>query len=243
MIKRDSRTILAIDASVNGSGVVLVSNNPDYSKDKVRDISGTSFFILSATTTSGVAKNGQTKYQVLQWNGDETVKVDGKSLVASSDRSTFVFEHLILHLLEKYHVTHLVIEGYAMMANGRIFDIAEFTGILKHLIRSHLSNRLSFTEIPPMSMKKYVAQSGTAKKEAILYHIEKKYRIKFDDEDIADAFGLAVMSIELGDSLGEFLIAKKTKKKPSKKETLPKDTKKQSRRNRSDCKPAHKKAS
>lgn len=246
MIKRDCRTILSIDASINGSGVVLVSNNPEYAKDKISDISGTNFFILNASTTAGIAKDGSTNYQILQWNGKETLKVDGKKTVATSARSTFVFEHLVKDLLDKYHITHMVIEGYAMMingSNGRIFDIAEFTGILKHLIRTHIENRISFTEIPPTSMKKYVGENGAAKKEAIIYQIEKKYKLRFDDEDIADAFGLSVMSIELGDSLGEFLSQKK-KKKPSKKATPSEGTPEKKPRRRGDSgKPTHKKAS
>ena len=213
MIKKNVRTILAIDASINGSGVVLVSNNPEYEKDKISDINGRNFFILKASTTEGVAKKGQTHYKIINWDGVDTIKEKSASIVSTNIRSVFVFENLVRPLLEKYQVTHLVIEGYAHETIGRVFDIGEFTGVLKHLILSHFGHKLNFTEIPPTSMKKYIANSGAAKKVAIDYHIQKNFRLDFKDDDIADAFGLAVMSIDHGDGLKEFIAKKKKPKK------------------------------
>lgn len=217
MIKRNYQTILAIDASINGSGVVLISNDPKYEKNSISEISGSKYFIIMALSTDGVAKNGDTSYKFIAWNGKEIAEFRDKFSIEKEQRSVIVFNNLVKPILEKYQVTKIVIEGYAYAGKGRVFDIAEFTGVLKYLINNHLGFEIKMAIVPPQTLKKYIAENGGAKKEAMSYKIRKKYRVEIPDEDMTDALGLAIMYSELGDTILYYISRKKVKKTRAKK--------------------------
>lgn len=48
--------------------------------------------------------------------------------------------------------------------------------------------------IPPMTLKKYVTGKGTAKKNEMLLAVYKEWGIEFNDDNAADAYGLAMMA-------------------------------------------------
>jgi hypothetical protein len=55
----------------------------------------------------------------------------------------------------------IMIEDYAMGSRGKVFHIAENTGILKYKL--HTNNKL-WGALPPMSLKKYASGKGNADK-------------------------------------------------------------------------------
>ena len=57
--------------------------------------------------------------------------------------------------------SHVALEGYAYSASGRVFHIAENTGILKYKLY-HLG--IPVTIIPPTEVKKFAAGKGNADK-------------------------------------------------------------------------------
>jgi len=57
--------------------------------------------------------------------------------------------------------SHVAIEGYAYSANGRVFQIAENTGILKYKL---YGLGVPVTVIPPSDVKKYATGKGNADK-------------------------------------------------------------------------------
>jgi Holliday junction resolvasome RuvABC endonuclease subunit len=57
---------------------------------------------------------------------------------------------------------HVYIEDYAFAATGRVFNIAENTGILKYKLSQ---NGFRFTTIPPTVIKKIATGKGNANKE------------------------------------------------------------------------------
>tara|TARA_B110000196_G_scaffold316155_1_gene327013 strand:- start:617 stop:1186 length:570 start_codon:yes stop_codon:yes gene_type:complete len=59
-------------------------------------------------------------------------------------------------------VEHVYLEDYAFAATGRVFNIAENTGILKQQLRQ---NGFSYTTIPPTVIKKFATGKGNANKE------------------------------------------------------------------------------
>ena len=63
-----------------------------------------------------------------------------------------------------YHgrVEHVYLEDYAFAATGRVFNIAENTGILKYKLKQ---NGFRFTTIPPTVIKKIATGKGNANKE------------------------------------------------------------------------------
>lgn len=88
-------------------------------------------------------------------------------------------------------------EGYAFMANGRIFNIAEATFSLKEKI---YENGNPIKLYPPKTMKKFFADSGNANKEMMIStfnNSEYSYLLKHlpdrnsPKEDLVDAFYVA----------------------------------------------------
>jgi Holliday junction resolvasome RuvABC endonuclease subunit len=49
-------------------------------------------------------------------------------------------------------------------------------------------------QIPPMTLKKYAAGKGNAKKQEMLLQIYKRWGVEFNDDNAADSYGLARMA-------------------------------------------------
>lgn len=88
----------------------------------------------------------------------------------------------------------IYIEGPSYSSNGA-FTLQ--MGALHYYIRIFLyKNSLEYVIIPPTKLKKFVTGKGNCKKELILLKIYKKWGVEFDDNNIADAYGLARMALE-----------------------------------------------
>jgi crossover junction endodeoxyribonuclease RuvC len=55
-------------------------------------------------------------------------------------------------------------------------------------------NKVNYRVIAPPTLKKWVAKTGRAKKEMMLLHIYKRWGIEFENNNLADAYGLARMA-------------------------------------------------
>jgi len=62
------------------------------------------------------------------------------------------------------HVEFIVVEDYAFAAKGRVFNIAENTGLLKHQLWRFKKN---YETIAPTVIKKFATGKGNANKEAM----------------------------------------------------------------------------
>lgn len=60
--------------------------------------------------------------------------------------------------------THIALEGYAFGASGRVFQIAENTGVLKYKL---YQLGIPVTVVPPTEVKKYATGKGNADKNAM----------------------------------------------------------------------------
>jgi Holliday junction resolvasome RuvABC endonuclease subunit len=58
--------------------------------------------------------------------------------------------------------TPVVIEDYSMGSKGRVFNLAENTGLMKHKLWTH---DYPITKVAPTSLKKFATGKGNAKKE------------------------------------------------------------------------------
>jgi Holliday junction resolvasome RuvABC endonuclease subunit len=83
--------------------------------------------------------------------------------------------------------THICMEGYAMRASGRVFDIAELGGVMKLLF---LSAGLPIILVPPKTLKVYAADNGNASKALVMKEIKARWGRSFVQSDRADAFAL-----------------------------------------------------
>lgn len=86
------------------------------------------------------------------------------------------------------------LEGPSYSSNGA-FQLQ--MGALHFMIRMmFFRKRLKYEIIAPGTLKKFVAGNGSAKKEHMLLNVYKKWGIEFQDNNLADAYGLARMSYE-----------------------------------------------
>lgn len=69
-----------------------------------------------------------------------------------------------IQILLKHNVKQACLEGYSMGSSGRIFNIAENIGLLKHKM---WKNGIEFITPAPTSVKKFFTGKGNAKKDAM----------------------------------------------------------------------------
>lgn len=93
-----------------------------------------------------------------------------------------------------------MVEGYAFGAKGQVFDIAEMCGVIKYHINRVWYTDPIFYQVPPTVLKQFVTGKGTAGKELMLKEVYKKYGKDYADNNIADAYGLAMMGWSLDNS-------------------------------------------
>ena len=105
------------------------------------------------------------------------------------------FDHIsnwTITILKNQKVTHVYLEGYSMGSRGRVFHIAENTGVLKQKI---YKAGITFEVIPPSTWKKEVVGKGNADKQHVyesmnvdLKPIFKSKSITSPINDIADSY-------------------------------------------------------
>lgn len=87
-----------------------------------------------------------------------------------------------------------VIEGYAIKANNRPFDLGEAGGVL----RLALTIRgIPYEVAPPATVKKFITGNGQATKEQVAAAIKRNWGFSFVQEDEADAYGMAQLARSL----------------------------------------------
>lgn len=96
-------------------------------------------------------------------------------------------------LIIKYPIP-VFIEGYSFGSKGSsVYDLGELGGVLRVML---YENKITYKEIPPSTLKKYISGKGNAKKEIMLEQTYRKFGFGSEilkDNDQVDAFCLAVM--------------------------------------------------
>tara|TARA_B100001094_G_scaffold165716_1_gene160379 strand:- start:6703 stop:7242 length:540 start_codon:yes stop_codon:yes gene_type:complete len=105
------------------------------------------------------------------------------------------FDHLSnwsITILKNQKVDHVFLEGYSMGSRGRVFHIAENTGVLKNKI---YKEGITCEVVPPSTWKKEVVGKGNADKQYVyesmnvdLKPIFKSKSITSPINDIADSY-------------------------------------------------------
>lgn len=97
-------------------------------------------------------------------------------------------------------VVFVAVEDYSMGSKGKVFHIAENTGILKYLLWKY---NVPFITVPPTQIKKFATGKGNAKKEQMLEAFTKETNLdlskimgqagKLDSPvtDVVDAYYIA----------------------------------------------------
>lgn len=101
----------------------------------------------------------------------------------------------LLNILDQIDMTEVdlvVIEGVAMMSHNTT-SLVQLSG-LNYLVRKKAhEQRIPFFIVPPSSLKKFIAGKGNAKKDEMIQAVFERYGQNFTDDNLNDAYSLAVM--------------------------------------------------
>jgi len=86
------------------------------------------------------------------------------------------------------------IEGPSFASSGQF--VLQMGALHYYLRIFLLKNNTNFKVIAPGTLKKFVTGSGKGKKELILLKTFKKWGVEFENNNLADAYGLARMALE-----------------------------------------------
>lgn len=97
-------------------------------------------------------------------------------------------------IVSDYEVSTALIENYAFGARNQAHQIGEMGGVVR-LALYELG--VQITLVPPGTLKKYVTGSGSATKDVMLLHVYKKWQYSTNKNDIADAYALYRLGLEM----------------------------------------------
>lgn len=103
-------------------------------------------------------------------------------------------------VIAEHQPTEAAFEGYSFDSVNRAFALGELGGIVQ---LAFFDADLPFRQIPPKTLKKFVANNGAADKAKMIEKTEEKWGVAFGEEDdLCDAYGLArlVRALAVGDS-------------------------------------------
>lgn len=92
-------------------------------------------------------------------------------LTASDEMRYYYLIDWALSILLESHVETVILEDYALGAKGKVFNIAEATGLLKHYL---FLNNISIKKITPCQNKKLFSAKGNANKELMIQSFKQK---------------------------------------------------------------------
>ena len=125
---------------------------------------------------------------------DATIIITKKfSTPAVGVERLYHLENKLLELLDSYKDIKLsCIEGGAYRETGRIFDLGEWSGVLKLNL---YKKGIPVIPAAPLQLKKFVSGVGKNQgKEVVILDVFKNFKEEIRDADIADAYVLARMA-------------------------------------------------
>lgn len=92
-----------------------------------------------------------------------------------------------------HKIVDLAMEG-TVLASQSALVLGELAAVVKLTCWEHFlleTPQMTPLQIPPMTLKKYAAGKGNAKKQEMLLQIYKRFGLEFNDDNAADAYALA----------------------------------------------------
>lgn len=112
------------------------------------------------------------------------------------ERLAAIYNWALAHIpdcTDGHQTAKSVIEGYAINANNRPFDLGEAGGVL----RLALTIRgVAYEVVPPATVKKFITGNGQATKDQVAACIKRTWGLSFVNDDETDAYGMARMAME-----------------------------------------------
>jgi Holliday junction resolvasome RuvABC endonuclease subunit len=128
--------------------------------------------------------------------------------------SQWLMEKLELH--RDHYLVDVAMEG-TVLASQSALVLGELSATVKLTLwdyfdeydkQPHLQTPL---QIPPMTLKKYAAGKGNAKKQEMLLQIYKRWGIEFNDDNAADSYALARLAGKISKGEIEEAVAEQIK--------------------------------
>lgn len=124
---------------------------------------------------------------VVDGDGRPGVVKNLKNTLKGAERLALVRDG-IMSLVRTYQPEFAALEGYSINSINRPFDLGEVGGIVRLTL---YDAGIPFIVVTPTQLKKFVTGSGAADKEKVQKWVREKWKIHLDQDDQADAFGLA----------------------------------------------------
>jgi len=115
-----------------------------------------------------------------------------------------------------YYILDVAMEG-TVLASQSALVLGELSATVKLTLwdyfdeytkQPHLQTPL---QIPPMTLKKYAAGKGNAKKQEMLLQIYKRWGVEFNDDNAADSYALARLAGKISEGVIENAVAEQIK--------------------------------
>lgn len=107
------------------------------------------------------------------------------------DIRTWLEEQFILLEKSGNTIEDIAMEG-TVLASQAALVLGELSATVRLTIYDYFDDARRFPlKVPPMTLKKYAAGKGNAKKQEMLLQIYKRWGVEFTDDNAADAYGLA----------------------------------------------------
>lgn len=125
-----------------------------------------------------------------------------------SDIQNFLFDKLEWLKGRGNDVQEAAMEGTVLASNSALV-LGELAATVKLFFYDHFNDVMNYNpappqnlrtplQIPPMTLKKFAAGKGNAKKQEMLLQIYKRWGLEFNDDNAADAYALARLASGVG---------------------------------------------
>lgn len=127
----------------------------------------------------------------------EDGKIIDKQLILSKPSGKLPFEELLRLIkirdsIDINNISIAVIEGVAYGIR-RTTSLSQLSG-LNYMVRDYLRMKnIPFIIVAPTTLKKFITGKGNCAKDVMLLETYKRYKISFSNDNLADAFGLAII--------------------------------------------------
>lgn len=107
-----------------------------------------------------------------------------------ADIRIFIQDHFDYLAENKNHIHDIAMEG-TVLASQAALVLGELSATVRMTIFDYFDDHRRFPlKVPPMTLKKYAAGKGNAKKQEMLLQIYKRWGLEFLDDNAADAYAL-----------------------------------------------------
>ena len=108
-----------------------------------------------------------------------------------ADIRIFLQEHFDYFNENKNEILDIAMEG-TVLASQAALVLGELSATVRLTIYDYFEDHRKFPlKVPPMTLKKYAAGKGNAKKQEMLLQVYKRWGMEFLDDNAADAYALA----------------------------------------------------